>query len=1039
MSILRGQCYRFIRSPPRRKGGWLATRVGQNAAVRVEQLETRQLLAMTLNSSTGLLTIDGTNHSDHVSVEFAGQSQIQVSQISELAVFPVGSVTSILFTGKGGRDHFQNLTDIPAVAMGGPGPDTLIGGSGNDTLAGGTGADLLTGNGGDDRLDGQSGTGDTLEGGEGDDDLFGGSGRDTLLGGDGSDNLNGGYGNDSVFGDDGDDTLVGGGNQDSLSGGNGDDLLQSVSEVERRTVHVTTLSPDGPGSLSDAISQGNRHIVFDVGGTIDLRSTSAERPDYELVLSESNITIDGSSAPAPGISIVGARLLIQDASNITILHITILQGDDPVGVENRGQRDTLTIHSSEDVLIRNVSLYWSQDELADIWGSSRRITFDRVLFAEPLDKDNHAHGLLAGNGASEVAITNSVFASPRKRAPKFAFGTEIDGQSSGLMVNNIIYNPLSRTVIIGDGAKVAAVGNLVLPGPDSQGHIAFLEAQPGVGSGTEVFLSDNFFQDADLVMVPNAGRTTPLFTAPVTFDNPEAYDWNVSYKAGVGSVRGLTPAGVHDPAVNAPPEQWMADRLAAMNVLPVDQVFDQVLFNVGATPWSRTSGDNRVISGIVNGTGRKVETTAQVGGMPAYVFVAPSPESARIATSEEADLLFGGAGNDTIVGGVGNDQLNGETGDDVISGGIGDDELIGDFGSDTLNGDAGDDLLTGREGTDFVFGGLGNDIAVWQSGHENDFLNGDLGTDELQVIASDNNDWIQLSAVGQSLHVDLETRTLEVTRFERASIEGRRGDDRITTDALVGFVSNYPTYRLNNFEFIISGDQGQDTIDAAAAVDGFIGFTIDGGADADVISLPLAPVGAIGTSIDANSASGGDGDDTIVGGLGNETIDGGNGNDSLVGAEGDDTLLGQEGNDTLEGGAGADMVEGHDGDDDLNGNGDQDTLDGGDGNDRLVGGGSSDVLYGRGGNDVVIGNSGDDLLMGGSGSDTLDAGDGNDQLFGGLDNDLLVGGADDDLLDGGVEQDTLATGGGSDTIFNVGDDLIDEAYVDWFKAGFVAP
>lgn len=1038
MFCFRGPIRHLFRTPCRRSRNRFVARAEARWHVRTEILESRLLLTATLDPATGILSINGTNYGDHVVVESV-ESVIRVTHNSTASTYPLAEVSSISFFGKGGRDHFENLTVVPAAAMGGPGPDTMIGGSGNDSLLGGTGSDLIFGNEGDDTLIGDSGTGDTLDGGLGNDQLAGGLGSDTLKGGDGADDLDGGEGDDSVSGGSGDDTLIGGGSRDSLDGGNGDDLIQSVASIEQKVVHVTTLSPDGPGSLTDAISQGNRHIVFDVGGIIDLRSTSVERPDYEILLTNSNITIDGSTAPSPGISIVGARILIQNASNVTIKHITMIQGDDTVGVSNRGQRDTLTIQASEDVLIQNVSLFWSQDELADIWAGSRRVTFDQVLFAEPLDKDNHAHGLLAGAGATEVTVTNSVFTSPRKRAPKFAFGTAIDGHTGGLMVNNIIYNPLSRTVIVGDGAQVAAVGNLVIPGRNSQRHIAFLEAQPGVGAGTEIYLSDNFFQDADQVMEPNEGRTTPLFTAPVDFDNPEAYDWNVSYKAGVGSVRGLTAASVYDPEVNEPPQQWMIDSLAAMNVLPVSEVYDHVLANVGATPWSRTAGDSRVIAGIINRTGRKVETTADVGGMPAYVFVPASPESARIATPEEADSLFGGPGNDTLIGGSGNDHLNGESGDDVISGSDGNDELIGDFGNDTLNGDAGDDVLRGREGIDQLSGGLGDDLAAWQFGHGADVFDGDLGVDELQIVGSDGNDLIELSAVDQALQIEVGTTQLSATRFESATIEGRLGNDQITTDELTGFASNYPTYELNNFYFSISGGGGQDTIDASLSADGFVGFTISGGGDADLISLPVAPVAATGTSINANSAFGDGGDDTIFGGLGDETIDGGDGNDSLVGAEGADTLLGQAGNDTVEGGAGSDSVEGHAGDDVLNGNGDEDTLDGGDGDDRLVGGGSNDTLYGRAGNDIAIGNSGNDVLIGDAGSDTLDAGDGTDQLDGGLGNDLLVGGGNDDILDGGAEQDTLATGGGVDTLVDTEGDVIDEAFVNWYVEGFVAP
>jgi Ca2+-binding RTX toxin-like protein len=56
-----------------------------------------------------------------------------------------------------------------------------------------------------------------------------------------------------------------------------------------------------------------------------------------------------------------------------------------------------------------------------------------------------------------------------------------------------------------------------------------------------------------------------------------------------------------------------------------------------------------------------------------------------------------------------------------------------------------------------------------------------------------------------------------------------------------------------------------------------------------------------------------------------------------------------------------------------------------------------------------------------------------------LESDLLVGGGDDDFLNGGVEQDTLATGGGTDTIVDTENDVIDEAFVNWYVEGFVAP
>jgi len=66
----------------------------------------------------------------------------------------------------------------------------------------------------------------------------------------------------------------------------------------KKIVHVTNLNPDGPGSLFEAIGS-NRTIVFDVGGTI--KGFRWDASDHNIVVS--NLTIDGSTAPIPGITL----------------------------------------------------------------------------------------------------------------------------------------------------------------------------------------------------------------------------------------------------------------------------------------------------------------------------------------------------------------------------------------------------------------------------------------------------------------------------------------------------------------------------------------------------------------------------------------------------------------------------------------------------------------------------------------------------------------------------------------------------------------
>jgi uncharacterized delta-60 repeat protein len=85
----------------------------------------------------------------------------------------------------------------------------------------------------------------------------------------------------------------------------------------------------------------------------------------------------------------------------------------------------------------------------------------------------------------------------------------------------------------------------------------------------------------------------------------------------------------------------------------------------------------------------------------------------------------------------------------------------------------------------------------------------------------------------------------------------------------------------------------------------------------------------------AETLTGGDGDDVIAA-LG--------GKDKVNGGGGDDLVCAGDGNDTVKGGAGKDKLRGEDGKDKLSGGGGEDKLDGGKGKDKCSGGGGKDKL-----------------------------------------------------------------------------------------------
>ena len=105
----------------------------------------------------------------------------------------------------------------------------------------------------------------------------------------------------------------------------------------------------------------------------------------------------------------------------------------------------------------------------------------------------------------------------------------------------------------------------------------------------------------------------------------------------------------------------------------------------------------------------------------------------------------------------------------------------------------------------------------------------------------------------------------------------------------------------NEFDNVLRGNRGNDSI--------------DGGAGNDTASYQAATK-AVLVDLSKHSASGGDGNDTLVS---IENVIGSSSNDTLIGDGGSNVLHGGAGNDTLYGGAGNDFIYGDLGNDTLNG------------------------------------------------------------------------------------------------------------------------
>lgn len=240
-------------------------------AAEVDVLESRCLLTPLISLAGGDVTIAGGEADDVTTVSNGGGNTLRVSVQTQgqtyAELFQRTDVNRVVYDGGAGNDVFRNSTDIPSVAHGGTGADSLTGGEADDELYGDEGEDSLTGAGGDDTLYGGTGS-DILRGGAGDDNLLGGTSNDKLFGEAGHDTLDGGAHDDSIYGGPGNDNLIGGSGDDQLEGGRGNDTLAGGLGSDRLMGHADDDSLNG-GAGADQLLGGGGHDTLVGGDGID--------------------------------------------------------------------------------------------------------------------------------------------------------------------------------------------------------------------------------------------------------------------------------------------------------------------------------------------------------------------------------------------------------------------------------------------------------------------------------------------------------------------------------------------------------------------------------------------------------------------------------------------------------------------------------------------------------------------------------------------------------------------------------------------------
>lgn len=353
--------------------------------------------------------------------------------------------------------------------------------------------------------------------------------------------------------------------------------------------HVTNLNDAGAGSLRQGIVtiDGSRTIVFDIGGTIRLKS--------DLEIDEvSHLTIAGQTAPGKGITLADRAFIINHSDHIIVRYLRVRVGDEnkPAG----SGPDCITVEYDDHIILDHLSLSWGIDGNGDFRGL-KNSTLQWIIFSEALNNSLHkkgAHGMCSSfrDPLGPSTLHHNIYASSRNRHPTVNGGPEVME-----FCNNVDYNWKNAHNLAGD--QVNLIGNYYKAGPSMDAEKKPIQFKSGNEPVTsKAYFSDNYFDG-----LPKEYNK----------DNYSAMDYNSS-GLGFGAVTNYKSTTREDFEAS---ERFDAGKCKLTQIQPAKEAYKSCLKSSGCS-LVRDKVDERFIQTIIDNTGRLIDSQSEVGGWDLY-------------------------------------------------------------------------------------------------------------------------------------------------------------------------------------------------------------------------------------------------------------------------------------------------------------------------------------------------------------------------------------------------------------------------------------